>query len=269
MKPNRIIIALGAALVLAAAAQAEDIRIIVPYVGTLTNSVEPEGMGTIDDSGLLTGLYFQWVRPEAYQWNAFLYYAPDVNYSTVIGGHFIYDHYIGPDWNGRFLVGAGMEALRVEMDAGDDLGIPAFAMDTTVLIPYLRAGKYFRTRVGPASLSALPWAGIQPQWIRGDLDMTVTIPFPPPGHNMAISTSLDDEDLFGIAGLNLKATLFHFIDLEGKYQATFNGDDWFNTYNATVNVFLSRSWGLSYRFKDMESTEGGNTYHYFGAAYVF
>jgi hypothetical protein len=248
---------------------AEDIRIIAPYAGSLTNAVDVKNIGEVKDSGLLTGLYFQWIQPDAYQWNAFAYYAPDVNYSKVIGGHFIYDRYFGSAPGGKFVAGIGMEALRVEMDAGDALGTQDFDMTTSIFIPYLRTGKFFRTRIGPAALSALPWVGIQPEWVWGDMVIRVFVPFPPPGATQEVSESLDDFTFYGTAGLNLKATLFHFVDLEGKYQATFNASGRYDIFNATVNLFLSRNWGLSYRFKDMTSSHGSNRFHYFGVSYVF
>jgi hypothetical protein len=249
---------------LAAAARAEDIRIVAPYAGILTDTQNDSGFGELKDSGLLTGLYFQWIKPDAYQWNAFAYYAPDVNYTKTVGGHFIFDCYLGPDWHGKFVLGAGIEALRLDMDAGD--AFPPFdenRMTQTFLIPYLRAGKYFKASVGPAELSLLPWAGIEPQWAWGDLKMSM--PFPP----MTIKQSLDDSTFYGIAGVNLKANLFHFIDLEGKYQAAFNKSDYLNSVQAVAFLYLSRSWGLSYRYQYMETTQGSDGYHYFGVAYVF
>jgi len=250
---------------LAASARAEDIRIIAPYAGVLTDTQKDSGFGELKDSGLLTGLYFQWIRPESYQWNAFAYYAPDVNYSKTIGGHFIYDRYIGPDWHGKFVLGFGIEAMRASMDAGDSIApLGDFTMNTGFIIPYLRAGKYFKASKGPVDLSLLPWVGIEPQWTRGELSAVMPGPPGPP-----MKQSLDDYTFYGIAGLNLKALLFHFVDVEGKYQATFNKVDYLSTYQLIAFLYMSRSWGLSYRFKYMETSQGSDGYHYFGLAYVF
>ena len=250
----------------------KDMRIIVPYVGTYSETREVDQAGEIDDTGLFTGLYFQWINPESYQWNAFAYYVPDVNYASTLGGHFIFDKYFGHSPSGKFLVGAGLEALRVTMDAGGEFDTPPveideFDMSMTLLIPYARFGKYFTAKAGPADFSALPWIGIQPQWLWGDLEMKGTMPFPP--FAFSEETSLDDSALYWIAGLNLKVTLYHFIDLEAKYQATFDDADYFNTWSGLANVYLNRSWGLSYRLKLMETGQGDSFQHYVGVAYVF
>ncbi|HOX33501.1 MAG TPA: hypothetical protein PLB91_14315 [Spirochaetales bacterium] len=261
--------ALAACLALALPLAAEEIRVLAPYLGFLSDTREASGQDDLEDSGLLTGLYFQWIDTESYQWNAFLYGSPDVNYSRILGGHLIFDKYFGPDWHGKFVIGAGLEALRVDLDAGSELGTDDFELATTVLVPYLRAGKYLKASLGPAELSFLPWVGLEPQWVWGDLDVTVTIPMPPPPHQSTISESLDDDALYGIAGLNAKVTLFHFLDLEAKYQGTFDGADYFSTFNGVAFAYLSRCWGLSYRFKYLESSQGSESYHLFGAAYIF
>lgn len=242
---------------------ADEMRILAPYAGVLTNVTVIPSTGEIEDTGFLSGLFFQWIDTERYQWNTFLYWAPDVNYSSTLGGHFLFDLYFGPDWHGKFVLGLGLEALWVDLDAGSALGTDDLEMGTTVFIPYLRAGKYFKVSAGPADFSVLPWIGIQPQWVWGEL--LVDPPGPPP----ASISSLDDFALYGIAGLNFKATLFHIIDLEGKYQATFNDSEYYDTYNAMANLYLSRRWGLSYRFKYLESSQGSNAFHYFGFVYVF
>ena len=246
-------------------ALADEMRIVAPYAGSLTNTTDVPNAGEITDSGLLTGLFFQWIDTERYQWNLFAYWAPDVNYSSTLGGHFIYDRFFGPGWHGGFVAGLGLEALRVDLDAGSALGTDDLDMETTVFVPFLRAGKYFKASLGSAAFSLLPWIGIQPQWVWGEL--VVDLPIPGPGP--IITTSLDDFTLFGIAGINLKLTLFHFIDLEGKYQATFDDSEYFNSFNAMANLYFSRNWGLSYRFKHMESSQGTNAYHYLGLAFIF
>jgi hypothetical protein len=254
------------------AVPSETVRIVAPYAGILSDAREEAGAGEFSDTGFLTGLYFQWVDTESYQWNSFVYYAPDVNYSSVLGGHFIFDKFVGPDWSGRFVVGAGLEAIRIDTDAGDAFesdGLTDFRVATSVLVPYLRAGKYLKAASGPAAFSVLPWVGVQPQWSWGDLDMEVSVPFPPPPHAMEISDSFDDYELYGIAGVNLKVTLFRFVDLEAKYQGTFNASDFYSTVNGTAYAYLNRSWGLSYRFKYMEASQGTESYHIFGVAYVF
>ena len=262
-KHRALALAACLALALALPLAAEEIRVLAPYLGFLSDTRDIPNQDEIEDSGLLTGLYFQWIDTESYQWNAFLYGSPDVNYSRILGGHLIFDKYLGPDWRGKFVIGAGLEALRVDLDAGSELGMYDFQLATTVLVPYLRAGKYLKASLGPAELSFLPWIGLEPQWVWGDLDMKFT-PMAP-----TQTVSLDDDALYGIAGLNAKVNLFHFLDLEAKYQGTSDDADYFSTFNGVAFVYLSRSWGLSYRFKYLESSQGSETYHLFGAAYIF
>jgi hypothetical protein len=254
-------------------AAAEDIRIVAPYVGSLTDVQDAaNGLPELKDTGLLTGLYFQWINPQYYQWNAFAYYAPDVNYAKTAGGNFIFDYYFGPDWMGKFVLGAGLEAMTVNMDAGDafkSLYVFDLNMKVSTIVPYLRAGKYLKTSFGPLEVSLLPWAGVEPQWVNTEGSMLIDPPGPfPPAFTQKVDSST--YHLYGIAGANLKFTLFHFIDLEGKYSGTFNANGaYYSTISAIANVFLTRSWGLSYRYKYMETSQGSDAYHFFGLAYVF
>jgi len=250
---------------------AEDIRIVAPYVGSLSNDYTDASSGmNLKDSGLLTGLYFQWINPDKYQWNAFAYYAPDVNYSKILGGHFIFDYYLGANPDGKWVVGAGIESVNMNFDAGDAIsGMRDFTMTNRVLVPYGRLGKYFKTDIGPARVSILPWAGVQPEWATSKMEMMYYIPGGPMMGWHSSSTDTSDYFFYGIAGLNLKVNLFHFIDLEGKYQGTFDKTEYLSTWTANANVFFSRKYGLSYRFKYMENDTGSNTYHYIGLAYMF
>jgi len=67
----------------------------------------------------------------------------------------------------------------------------------------------------------------------------------------------------------VSATIMHFIDLQAKYKATFNEKDLLHTFDVMANVFFTRNWGVSYRFKYMQSTSGSTSYHIGGIAYVF
>jgi hypothetical protein len=256
---------------------AEDIRILVPYFGGVYNEFEREySAGGVDGTlksdgwGLMQGLYFQWVNPELFQSNVFLYRSGDVNYARLLGLHLIGDFYFLPrDW-GRAVVGGGFELISIDTDAGDefrddfifDLEIP-----NTIYVPYVRAGHYLyfgsRDRV---QLSVLPWAGLQYDIVRGEVSLTAD---PPGPFVQDVVIDLDDEQLSGIAGLNLGAVIFYFLELQGKYRATFNEDDYLSTVDVLANIYVSRSWALSYRFKYSESTAGSTSYHLAGVAYVF
>jgi hypothetical protein len=246
-------------------AEAEDLRIIAPYAGAITN-VYKDSANRLDltDTKLILGLYGQWINPEAYQWNAFVYQSSNINFSSMWGGHFIFDYYLGPAEGGKYLLGAGVELIRIDMDAGSSIvPLTKFTLTNTVVVPYARAGKYFLFDLEGSRISVLPWAGLQPQWVMGKIS------FVPPGPPNTVNRTFDDYKLFGVAGLNLKYSLGHFLDVEGKYQATFDGASYYSTVTAIANFFFSRNFGLSYRFKYMEGTSGSNTYHMGGIAFLF
>jgi hypothetical protein len=152
--------------------------------------------------------------------------------------------------------------ISLDMDAGAGEIVPGstFQLPLKVYVPYARAGHYFylgsRDRV---LRSIFPWAGAEYDITRGTITM---VPGPPP-------LSIDDETFYGIAGLSLSATLFHFIELQAKYKANFNADDLLHTVDALANVFFTRHLGLSYRFKYMQTADGSTSYHIAGIAFVF
>jgi len=257
-------------------AQAETITLAAPYVGWVTNTYENADYKlNLEDSGFLAGMYLQSINTSLYQWNAFAYYSPDVNYSTLWGGHFIVDFYPIGDFLGKYLVGAGVEVIRIDMDAGNNIKVPAgptsttlegFTLTNTILIPYARVGKYFVFGMGPLQISILPWVGATYESVTGNVKFSALFGPPP---QKTIDETFDDSAWYATAGINLKLTLFRFIDVEGKYQATFDGDVYHPSYSVIANVFFSRNWGLSYRYKYMETSGGSDAYNLFGVAYVF
>jgi len=258
--------------------QAETITLAAPYVGWVTNTYENADYKlNLEDSGFLAGMYLQSINTSLYQWNAFAYYSPDVNYSTLWGGHFIVDFYPIGDFLGKYLVGAGVEVIRIDMDAGNNIKVPAgpppatttlegFTLANTILIPYARVGKYFVFGMGPLQISILPWVGATYESVTGNVKFSALFGPPP---KQTIDETFDDSAWYATAGINLKLTLFRFIDVEGKYQATFDGDVYHPSYSVIANVFFSRNWGLSYRYKYMETSGGSDAYNLFGVAYVF
>lgn len=261
-------------------AQAETITLAAPYVGWVTNTYENADYKlNLEDSGFLAGMYLQSINTSLYQWNAFAYYSPDVNYSTLWGGHFIVDFYPIGDFLGKYLVGAGVEVIRIDMDAGNNIKVPAgpppatttlegFTLTNTILIPYARVGKYFVFGMGPLQISILPWVGATYESVTGNVKFSAQFA-PPPVPKTKVDETFDDSAWYATAGINLKLTLFRFIDVEGKYQATFDGDVYHPSYSVIANAFFSRNWGLSYRYKYMETSGGSDAYNLFGVAYVF
>jgi hypothetical protein len=277
MKHHRAIMVIAAAGILllthAMPAVPEDIRIVAPYLGSITDIQKDDSQGMdLTDTKLIEGLYGQWINPDLYQWNVFVYHSVDLNYSTVWGGHFILDLYLGPgDWGGKFVAGAGIELMRFDMDAGNDIApLTDFTQGMTVTVPYLRAGKYFQFGSGQVEVSVLPWVGVQPLWVSGS--GSFVLPGGPPGPPMptTVKFSLDDYELDGITGINLKVTLFHFFQVEGKYQAVFNANALRSVVTVDANLFFTRNWGLTYRFKYAEETSTStDIYHMFGVAFMF
>ncbi len=71
-------------------------------------------------------------------------------------------------------------------------------------------------------------------------------------------------------------TFFHFWELKAKYHRKFSLGDHESSHviSFMTNVFLSRQWGLSYRFKTMKATFGEdqyciNQYHMGGLVFMF
>jgi hypothetical protein len=257
-------------VLLAGGLQAENIRVIVPYLGAATNVYDnPARSLHSEDTKLMEGLFFQWVNPDLFQANAFVYHSADINYSQLWGGHLIGDFYVWSNRLGKAAVGAGVEVISLDMDAGAAFPpLADFKFPLKLYIPYARAGHYFylgsRDKV---LLSIFPWAGAEYDIARG------TITLVPPGPPIPQTENQDDETLYGIAGLSLGATIFHFIELQAKYKVNFNADDVLHTVDGLANLYFSRHWGLSYRFKYMQtksgSANGSTTYHLLGIAFVF
>jgi len=256
-------------LVFAFSAFAKDIRIVCPYVGPITDIYKnDERNPDLKDNSFLKGVFFQWVNPDHYQWNAFVYQASDINYSSLWGGHFIFDYYFFAKERGKFVIGSGIEYLQINMDADSNITpLTDFEMINNLFIPYVRFGYRFQFNYRMFNISILPWIGAEYQGVRGDLTMVMD----PPGPAPAITTeeNIDNDDLLAMAGLNFNAILFHMIDLEAKYNGTFDTKDYYSTATAMINVFFTRKLGISYRIKYMELEKGSDFYNIFGIAFVF
>jgi hypothetical protein len=257
------------------AVPAGDIRILCPYAGALINEdITSHQTYTLSlrDTALLKGLFFQWIRPQVFQVNTFLYQSSNVNYSAVWGGHLMGDAYFLASKWGAGVAGAGSEFIFISMDAdshsmrmtnGEYTGFSDFEMQNTVYTPFIRAGYKFTPMSGNVKLSVLPWAGVQYEGVRGRIEVDFPV-FQYPMHADIVA-----DHWYALAGLGVNANLFHFVDLEAKYHATFNTGALYPTASAMMNLFLTRRVGLSYRFKYMELSAGSNTYHMGGIAFVF
>lgn len=246
-------------------AQAETIRIVAPYLGSITNEYANEAYHLdLRDTARMEGVYAQWINTKVFQANAFVYRAPDVNYSRVKGLHLNLDFYYKPTAAGKWVAGAGLESLNIDMSAGGNIaGLSAFDLDNTVSFYYARSGRYFYFKSGPADFSMLPYAGYATEKISGEIVMDTPSPSP------ARTVDIGDSDSHPIAGLNLNATVWHFIDLQAKWMGRFKDGDRLDEYSALANFYLNRHWGLSYRFKYMEYGSSSNAYHLGGVVYAF
>jgi hypothetical protein len=245
----------------------QNLQIFCPYIGTITDVYKDDKLD-LKDNSLLKGIFFQWVDPDHYQWNAFIYNSSNINYSTIWGGHFIFDYYIPAGDQSKFVVGSGIEYLRIKMDADSNFyGIKNFEMTNNVYIPYVRGGYRMEFNSRNFKTAVLPWAGIEYEAVKGNVQISVD----PPGPAPLVTTKADINDckFFAMAGLNLNAMFFHAFEVELKYYGAFDKNNYYSTANAMVNIFFTRHCGLSYRAKYMEIDKGSDLYHIFGLAFVF
>jgi hypothetical protein len=248
---------------------AKDIRIVCPYAGPIKDVYENKNYQLhLEDQSLLKGVFFQWLNPDRYQWNAFVYQASDINYSTLWGGHFIFDYYTLSSGRGKFVIGTGVECLRIKMDADGHIApLKNVEVLTNLFIPYARFGYRFQVIDSKCKMSILPWMGAEYERTRGDIALVVDPPGPAP--SVTREEKLRDDRRLGLAGLNFNATLFHMLDLEAKVHRAFDAKVHYTTATAMVNIFLTRRFGLSYRVKYMELQKGSDLYNIFGIAFVF
>jgi hypothetical protein len=257
-----------AILMIACSVHAKDIRLVCPYAGPVTD-VYRNGERKLDlkDTALLKGLFFQWVDTDRYQWNAFIYQSSDINYSALWGGHFVFDRYFSANERGKWVVGGGMEYLRIDMNAGNHIKpLADFKLLNNLFIPYARFGYRYQFNPRHMTIGVLPWVGAEYQGVRGDLTMIMD----PPGPAPAVTTkeSIDENEFLTMAGLNVNANLFHMLDVEAKYHSAFNSKENYSSASAMVNLYMTRWCGLSYRMKYMELEKGWDLYHIFGIALI-
>jgi hypothetical protein len=257
-------------LILISTVYGKDIRIIAPYYGSINNQLAVENMEDLEDSAPIAGLYFQWVNPERYQWNVFLYQSSNINESDITGSHFIFDFYLGNCPNGKYVIGAGLDIIKIKTDGNISPALQNFKMTNNIYAPFIRAGRYLNFGSEMKKFTILPWIGYEQDIIHGDLGFTVPSMSPqmPP---MTIDKEIDDDYHYALTGINFKTTLYHFIELSMKYYRKFSLDDGedLNTLSGMANIYLNRHWGLSYRYKYMEVSVSKNTYHIGGVEFVF
>jgi len=257
-------------LLLATNVWAGNMKILTPYAGWIQNKLTIPSMGKMDDTEFLSGLYFQSINPVRYQWNTFVYHSQDINASRLLGGHFIFDYYFGVKPSGKFVAGAGMDYIRIDTKDLNVLGITNFNMKNNIYALYARAGRYLQWKTGPHRFSVLGWAGYEQDLLRGDLSFIIPS-MSPKMPAMDMRENLDNDHHYALAGAMFNVVLFHFVELKWKYHAKIDlqRDELLHVVSLMTNVYLSRSVGLSHRFKYMEEIIGENGYHLFGLALLF
>ncbi|MBN2030995.1 hypothetical protein JW824_12215 [bacterium] len=268
MKSSPIILVI---MLLCFNASAQEIRILVPYFGTIHNQLAVEQMDqNLDDNSLFKGLYFQWVNPKKYQWNFFLYHSKDINYSTLLGNHLILDLYFKNTQQGRYVAGIGFDLINIHTDASIIQNLTHFKMKNEIYTYYFRIGRYFDKTSSGIENSGLLWLGYQ----RDDLNMDLSFTIPPMNPYMpevVVAETQNKNNHYALAGIAFKSTLYHFLEIQFKFHRKFdlNADQTLNDISLMTNLYLSRRWGISYRFKYMELVIGKNQYHIAGICFVF
>lgn len=258
---------------ISSALTAKDIRIVTPYFGVIENKLMYRHQTInrtmeMEDSAPVGGLYVQWIDPGRYQWNVFIYGSQDINKSDILGSHFILDVYPFEWAGGKTVFGAGLDCIRIDTDGNVSPVLSNFKMVNRIYAPYIRAGQYVYLGDSMHKLSLLPWAGVEMEYVRGDMSYLLNLPGIPPIPDEA---EIDEEDRYTLLGLNAKFTLYHFIELSAKYyyKISMNESENLHTFSAMCNLYLSRRIGLSYRFKSIEVSVSKNTYHIGGVAWLF
>lgn len=264
---NKLLLFILAAGLPAVPARAETIRIIAPYIGSITNKYSNSAYNLdLKDTGEMDGVYAQWINSEKFQANGFFYRAPGVNMSVVTGLHLNADYYLKPTKSGKYAVGAGLENLDIAMSAGAKIaGLRSFDMDNDILFYFLRAGRYFYYKAGPADFSVMPYAGYARETVNGKIELRPQ--FPPTATIKYVD--IDDDSNYPLFGLNLDTTIAHFLQVQGKWMGRYKDGKSLNEYSVMANIFLDRHWGLSYRYKYMRYDSEFVEYNLAGVAYCF
>ena len=250
---------------LALPALSYELRVVSPYLGVIKNIYENSDQNLdLEDSSLMKGLYFQWINTERYQWNIFIYQSSDINFSTLWGGHFIFDYYYDVAEKHKSVIGVGFDLIALDMDAGDNITpLSDFELTNNIYVPFVRVGRYFLFGLGGVDISLLPWIGFEYELVRGKVS------FIPPGPPVPFEDDIDSDIVFSLTGLNMRTVFYRFVEIEAKYSARFNSDDFLSDVSLMSNIYFTRKWALSYRFKYMENVFGSNRYHIWGLAYTF
>jgi len=249
----KIFIPLFSLFIFSSTAGAENIRLVAPYYGSLTNTYRSSSARyslSLRDTGILRGVYAQWINTEKFQGNIFYYESPEVNYSKIRGFHGILDWYIKTPEGAKYVLGAGLDNINIAMDAKDNISaMKAFRLTNDVLYGYARLGRYFYASSANTNFTLMPYCGYSVEKVTGWINMWVAKNPPPTLRPTKVSIS-DDAD-YALGGLNFSAVYRHFLELQLKYMGRL-AVKIEHDLSGMSNIYLRRNLGISYRYKLMQ-----------------
>lgn len=245
------------------------IRIGTLYGGIITNKYEDSSKGiSMKDSGFMSGIYGQWIKPETFQANMFGYWSPDVNYSRVLGIHANVDGYFLKKGIATLAAGIDVENIHISMDAGSHVeGLSEFEMENNVFFGMLRTGTVLSfSNSESLGLTVFPYIGFTRQKVSGDVTVD---PNGPPMMTPETKTSFSDTDYYLSWGINTTARVSRYAALTAKYLGRAEKDNYMHSFTLQANIYLSRSVFLSYQCKYMELSNGYDLYNIAGIGVTF
>lgn len=248
---------------------AADIGIIGVYGGKIGDDFVYKAKGTsLEDSGGFYGLYAQYVKSEKYQGNIFIYKAGDINYGKLSGWHFNFDGYFSAGEKTKYSAGLAAEDINVKINAVNKIsGLALFKADKTVNIYLFRGGVNYKSEWKKIDFSIMPYAGIAVS----DLDGYVATD--PLGPAPYVKTDISQKSGYCAAGANITLKPYRFAEFQFKYAEYFRHENKIRNANLSFNFFLSRNFGLSYRYKkinlDLEKVKNDISYHMMGLVFAF
>lgn len=257
----------------------DSMLITAVYGGAVTNKAafsygtNGKETGTIKDTGFMTGLYLQWLQPDFYQANIFLYGAPDVNYSRVLGLHTNADGYfLNGSW-GSLVGGVDFEDINIRMRAGSHLssyGYSNMTLDNNVLFMMARAGARFRIQpLDVLSCTIFPYAGITRETVNGKTTYDLSDQHVPAAYRHGNQSFSDNENYFSW-GTNVTFRAFHFVELTAKYLGRAKKGNYMNSVTGQAQVYLNRSFGFTWQTKYMDiDKKAYDLYNLFGISMIF
>jgi len=245
------------------AAESESFGVFAPYVGTISNAYSnPAYKLNLEGSGVMTGGYAQWIQPEDFQANAFVYYVPQAGMSDVFGLHVNGDYYPAHFSFGKLVTGLDFEWVNIRTE-GAVPGLESLEVRNKVAMFMPRAGvSVSLLKENNVSVSLFPYVGATYEKVSGSVSVN------PQGPAPLMTVPIDSDATYAAARLNLNLNLMHFIDVQGKYLTGFKTNARWDSVSVLFNVYMSRSLAVSYRYKTMKYSNTTDQYHLVGIATI-